>query len=509
MHWHTSVGDYLVSSEGVVREHTSSAIVITMPRKECCGCHSSYNGSCTNCKCVKAKKACTNCYVSRDGKCENRYGAPEVVIEAVDQFVCPYPTCTEGRGGRAVALKSQSLLRTHVGTHLLTGFVPSDAWLLSTESRVCPSCSVAITNMTLNCWDCRSSFTPSEVPRAVGLPPLQRNHVVQLSLGVTPGPWNVGLPFVPEHCNNFLSMSNNIVDKEINSSCNSPKSNISNNNNSINESIVLGGVAGCPVVGDCVVVCGVDGGVGCGFGGNINTNNSSDSNINTNSRDSNSSDISTNNSSSDINISNNSDININSSNSSGSNSVSTSSSSSVKEKEKEEVKEKSKEKEGGEKEVGSKEEKAKEKMKAEKEVAKEKVGEAVKVKVVEKREMKMEQKKEKEEKVGREMKLEAKELGSSEEGEEDEKAPRRTRRPMHNPGSKGVNPPPQSTLGKKPVIDQRAAPSGGSARVADGPPGVPGVERPRLNVPLMDICRTSVPMVKRIPNRCKGSFAQV
>src|SRR5690242_15339766 len=94
-------------------------------------------------------------------------------------------------------LDDLTIVRTHVNTHCLVGFVPSTEWLRLTESRICPSCSISITSLSLNCWQCRKSETPILPPRAQHLPKLQHNHFLQQSLGVTPGALNAGLPSEP------------------------------------------------------------------------------------------------------------------------------------------------------------------------------------------------------------------------------------------------------------------------------------------------------------------------
>ena len=90
-------------------------------------------------------------------------------------LVCPFPGCSDGRGGRSVVLQGSKLgeLRAHVNSHLAEQkFDISNNWFTTSNSRWCP-CGQWVTSLSLSCSTCRGSHSEivHRTPIADGLPP--------------------------------------------------------------------------------------------------------------------------------------------------------------------------------------------------------------------------------------------------------------------------------------------------------------------------------------------------
>ena len=174
---------------------------LSMPR--CCGCHAGCKATCANCKCAKAGTPCVNCNLSFEGKCSNPHGStpPERRADLVS-IECPFPGCSQGKGGRKVSkrLEDISRLRNHVNEHCLSApFAPSSEWLVRALSRICPECSVCVTSAELSCANCRSQPVPRiTAPKADLLPELEHLVIDKVSLALDLDAVQAGLlPFVP------------------------------------------------------------------------------------------------------------------------------------------------------------------------------------------------------------------------------------------------------------------------------------------------------------------------
>ena len=154
-------------------------------------------------------EACTDCYLSQDGLCLNSLGSGDVETK-VEKLVCPFSGCSAGKNGRPMEKRKEDIsrLRSHMSTHLADGFVPTVVWLADHDSRLCPGCSAAIVALTGRCGGCKARVPDScynvSAPKARYLPKLEKNHVVQVSLGATESVLKSGLPPVvscTEHAN--------------------------------------------------------------------------------------------------------------------------------------------------------------------------------------------------------------------------------------------------------------------------------------------------------------------
>ena len=137
--------------------------------------------------------------LSRDGACSNPLGCGPSEPKQV-KLICPFDGCDAGKNGKPFERRPQDIsrLRTHLALHLKEGFSPSDLWLSKHDSQLCPGCDHAIVSLSSRCAECRARVSDAQfklaAPRARGLPKLQQNHVVQLSLGATEVVLSKGLP---------------------------------------------------------------------------------------------------------------------------------------------------------------------------------------------------------------------------------------------------------------------------------------------------------------------------
>ena len=125
--------------------HLDDSLGFDMAKTRCCSCRVENNGTCKNCACVKDGKACTDCYPSRGGLCSNPIG--KGCLEAkVAKLVCPFVNCAAGVNGKPLERRPQDIsrLRTHISSHLVEDFVPSDEWMAEHDSQLCPGYSSAI-----------------------------------------------------------------------------------------------------------------------------------------------------------------------------------------------------------------------------------------------------------------------------------------------------------------------------------------------------------------------------
>ena len=171
---------------------TPRALFVEMSRR-CCDCFSNgvdRKATCVGCACATSQQGCTNCLLSNAGQCKNAFGHGPLLVH--DSLVCPVDGCSAGKGGQPFVrrLVEASRMRQHVNDHLASGtiFMPSNDWLDELGGQLCKLCRTVITGLKeSSCRDCKATGNVSQgpVPRADHLPKLQRNHVVQLSLGVS------------------------------------------------------------------------------------------------------------------------------------------------------------------------------------------------------------------------------------------------------------------------------------------------------------------------------------
>ena len=121
--------------------------------------------------------------------------------EKKEKLLCPFDGCTAGRNGRRreVRFEDISRLRQHLSDHFSdAGFVVSDEWFAEHDSRLCPGCEKSVAALSGRCDTCKKRTAETcfdvSVPRARYLPQLERNHVIQESLGATDAALNAGLP---------------------------------------------------------------------------------------------------------------------------------------------------------------------------------------------------------------------------------------------------------------------------------------------------------------------------
>ena len=149
-----------------------------MVRARCCSCQLARNGTRQNCACVKSGKGCTDCLLSRDGACSNPLGCGP-----------SFDGCDAGKNGKPFERRPQDIsrLRTHLALHLKEGFSPSDLWLSTHDSQLCPGCDHAIVSLSSRCAECRARVSDAQfklaAPRDRGLPKLQQNHAFFSSEG--------------------------------------------------------------------------------------------------------------------------------------------------------------------------------------------------------------------------------------------------------------------------------------------------------------------------------------
>ena len=142
--------------------------------RRCCTCSGTNGGRCIACKCVAQGLKCINCPLAMTGNCGNPNGSE--VRSKPGSVVCPFPGCSDGRGGRAVVMIVSTLdkMRAHINSHLSESkFDIPASWLLSNHSCWC-RCGFWITSLQLSCSTCRgahSEIIHRRTPKADCLPP--------------------------------------------------------------------------------------------------------------------------------------------------------------------------------------------------------------------------------------------------------------------------------------------------------------------------------------------------